>query len=214
MLPIVGVNLAYWLASSSGHVPACFVYVDGCTSVSSAGRQFPENLVFRGSVLPATVLIAVYGFLTRQWLQLHGDKTIAGQLLPWFWLLAALFLLTYTLALGKIADWHAMQRRVGVVSYMSLSFLCHLLLTWRIDALRRAGKMRLPGWLFGSLLTVAGLMLAIGLIYIPTITLFVDTTRVERILEWNFCMLIFVFYILTGLAWRLHRFAPGYLLRH
>ena len=38
VVPIIGINLAYWIGVDNGTLPSCIPYVDGCTSISSTGR--------------------------------------------------------------------------------------------------------------------------------------------------------------------------------
>ena len=59
LLPLVGVNVAYAIGSSLGDIPACIPYLEGCTSISSAGRHAPQSMVFRGMMISAGVFMLV-----------------------------------------------------------------------------------------------------------------------------------------------------------
>ena len=58
LLPIVAVNLAFWLNVQAG-LPGCFPYIDGCYSVSRGVRDGPGLWVFKASALPAALLMAL-----------------------------------------------------------------------------------------------------------------------------------------------------------
>ena len=57
-LPILAVNLAFWLNVQAG-LPGCFPYLDGCYSVSRGVRDGPGLWVFKATALPAAVFMAL-----------------------------------------------------------------------------------------------------------------------------------------------------------
>ena len=38
LLPLLVVNIAYVMSAGGGHIPQCIPYLQGCTSISAAGR--------------------------------------------------------------------------------------------------------------------------------------------------------------------------------
>ncbi len=201
LLPFAGVSIAYVLSVDAGVVPGCFPYLEGCTSVSATGRHPPGSFVYRGTMLPVAVVIVVYWYLAAQWLAAHGDDSLRRRALPWMGLIAAFFLIIYTTVLGHVGDWYAIQRRIGVVGYLSATFFGQLLLASRISDLSRSGALQLPAWILRGKLALCGCMLLLGLALIPVPYYFDDVDKVERILEWNFSALLTMFFPLTGLAW-------------
>lgn len=202
LLPLLGVNLAYILAAGAGQVPACIPYFEGCTSVSATGRAEPASFFFRGAMLPASVLMLLYWWLARRWLELHGDHSVSTRALPWMGLIATLFLVVYTNVLGVIGEWYAIYRRIGVVMYFSLTFFAQLLFTSRIERLAATGALRLPRWIVRAKVALCGAMLVLGLVSIPATALLADSTTAERVLEWDFSLLLVLYFPLTALAWR------------
>ena len=201
LLPLLGVNVAYVLAASAEQVPACFPYFEGCTSVSATGREPPASFFFRGAMLPASVLMLLYWWLARRWLALHADHSATARALPWMGLAATLFLVIYTNVLGVIGEWYAIYRRIGVVMYFSMTFFAQLLFTSRIERLARAGVLRLPRWMVTAKVGLCGFMLLLGLISIPATVLMADSKTAERILEWDFSLLLVLYFPLTAFAW-------------
>lgn len=210
VLPLLGVNLAYLIAAGDGQIPSCCVYLHGCTSVSATGRQAPASFVFRGAMLPSSVLMFAYWYLAARWLCLHGDRSRQARALPWMGFVAMCFLVVYTNVLGAIGEWYAIYRRIGVVGYFSMTFFGQLLLTRRIERLAALGTLRLPAWILRTKVAVCAAMLLIGLISIPASVFLADSTTTERILEWNFSLLLALFFPLTAFAWRADRFAVGF----
>ena len=214
VVPVVGVNIAFWLAATAGHIPSCFVYLEGCTSVSATGRQLPESLVFKGTMLPTAMLILLYLYAARHWLQLHGDESRTARALPWIGLIAATFLVIYTSVLGSIDEAYATLRRIAVLSYLSAVLMAQLLITRRIEVLRGEGKMTIAPWLFRAKVVLMGIMLLLGLAVIPASLFTADSKTIERILEWDFCVLTSCYYVLTAFAWRADGFRMGFTLRN
>ena len=56
LLPIACVNLNQWLSISGGHIPTCFPYIEGCTSISSTGRHGVSYWLFKALMLPQSLL--------------------------------------------------------------------------------------------------------------------------------------------------------------
>jgi hypothetical protein len=52
ILPLVGINIAYWVGVEHGNLPSCIPYFDGCTSISATGRYPPGDRLFRAVMLP------------------------------------------------------------------------------------------------------------------------------------------------------------------
>lgn len=208
VLPIVGVNLAYWLAQDAGHVPSCFVFLDGCTSVSATGRVPPGSLVFKATLLPTAVITAIYWYLASLWLQSLGDRSPTQRMLPWMGFLAALFLSLYTAVLGHVDASYDIARRIAVLAYLSLALMSQLLLTKRVEDRYRAGKL-IPRWVLRAKVALLAVMIILGLTLIPASLWTADSKTIEYVLEWNFCVLLAAYYPLTACAWS----ATGFHLR-
>ena len=105
VLPAVGVHLCYLLAAQLGHVPWCFPYIEGCVSISAAGRQSPESTIFRATVIPTAVLMMVYWKLNHEWLEtLKSRMKMTNRAMLWCGITACLGLILYTTTLGAIGQ--------------------------------------------------------------------------------------------------------------
>ena len=123
-LPFLTIHASFLVSALEGHVRWCFPYWETCTSISRTGRQGTGYFIFKGGMLPATVLLALYWGLNRRWLQSLGLAT--GQALPWLGLVSSLSLLMYTVALGHAGDAFHLMRRVGVVGWFGLTWIAQL----------------------------------------------------------------------------------------
>jgi hypothetical protein len=213
LLPLIGANVAYWLSAQAEIVPQCMPYLQGCTSVSATGRHPPGSFVYRATMMPAAVFMLAYWYLAGRWLAVHGDQSWRRRALPWIGLCSAIFLIVYTTVLGHVGEWVAIQRRIGVVGYLSGTFFAQLLLVSRISDLQRGGAMQVPGWILRTKLGLCLAMLLLGLSIIPAPLFTPDTTTYERIIEWDFSLLLVCFFPVTAFAWYHDRFNVDFYTR-
>lgn len=204
LVPMIAVNVSYWLASAAGTVPTCMPYLDGCTSISATGRQPPSSFVFRATMLPAAVLIIVYWKLCAGWLETLGAAGRArAQFLSTVGGIGGLFLILYVTFLGSEGDFYNLMRRYGVTVFFGFNYLAQLMLAERMlhftgrtaspVALRRVGQVKLG---------ICIVLLAIGLASIPVMNFVANKDRIQNVMEWNFALLMFANFALTWFAWR------------
>jgi len=116
--------------------------------------------------------------------------------------LAAAFLVLYTVFLGSKGDFYNLMRRYGVNLYFSFSGLAQILLLSRLVRLRKHGIAALPHTLLRTKLLLLIAMLVIGLVSIPITNFFyVDKHRPRNIVEWNFALLMIGYYVVTWRMW-------------
>lgn len=202
ILPIVGINIAYIIAASNGHVPSCFVYFEGCTTISSTGRAAPESLWFRAIIIPSAVISMICWRMTGAWLHCMEQQRYKGTIvIQTLGIMAGIFLIIYSVALGFIGPEFTFQRRLGVISFFSCTYLAELLLARRLwyIALNQAGVYPLK--LAKYKLYICVFLLVIGLASIP-ISNFIGKDELENIVEWNFSVLVYAYFFLIYLGWK------------
>jgi len=202
LLPFLAVHLAYLLAADAGQVAWCIPYVDSCTSISATGRRPPASFIFKGVMLPAAMLIAVFWWIQGHWLRASGDKSARVAWMQGLGWIASLGLVLYVIVLGEVGDWWRTQRRIGTILFFSFTYLAQLLFA---DALRRqaAGAASCTGRTARRILGVCGLMLAIGIgsvISEASNEAFHD--GIEDAIEWVLALLLEVNFLLCAILWR------------
>jgi len=211
IVPILAVYVSYFIAVYHGHVPACIPNLEGCTSISSAGRHSPESLFFRATMIPAAVLMALFWLSYRQWLiKMQGQKITQQTILLFLGLVSSAFLLIYTVALGHIGEVYALQRRIGVTLFFSCGLLAQLLAANLVWKLVLRGDLQLPYRLHKYLLLVCVLMLLTGLAVAPMSLIFPGDSRVDNIIEWNFAVLMYLYFVVTGAMWSVTHFRVSF----
>lgn len=198
LLPLVAVHLAYALSAAAGHVEWCMPYWDGCSSISRAGRFGLANHLFKALMLPHAAQLMGFWALCWLWLRsLRPDAPHRVHAVLVLGLVAALFLVLYATFLGVEGPTYQWLRRYGITVFFAFSVLAQMCVIALLQPIPRV-----PPALRKTMLVLAALLLGLGLASIPLQHLAADTDAAMDALEWNYALLMVLFYGLIGLAWR------------
>ncbi|MEM7083253.1 MAG: hypothetical protein AAF465_11015 [Pseudomonadota bacterium] len=201
LLPVVSINAAYLTASVLDHIPLCVPYFSGCTSISSAGRVMPQKGIFLLGMIPAAILTMQLWLTSEGWLT-GNQQLVPSRGLAFTGALASFCLLVYVTTLGIPGDVYRLFRKFGVLLYFGCTFIAQLLLIRQLKAHNSAYEnhdklaKRLTLFCVGILLC--------GIVIVP-ISLVEDPIKqkqMENIVEWNYALLLHVYYLLLIPAWR------------
>lgn len=203
-LPFFAVHLTWLVAASHGLVEWCNPYIDSCTSISATGRHPPASYVFRATMLPVAVVLALYWWCNYSWLRWLQPAGASARRLRWMLvlgLLACLGLVLYVTVLGESGVGWRFQRRAGTVLFFSFTFLSQLLLSAQLQA--QAPRLPQVQGLARGMWWVCCLLLALGAL---TVVLQVWDDQlyksVEDAFEWVLSLLIQTNFLLGYLVWR------------
>lgn len=200
LLPIIAIHLTYLVSAGQGYVPWCFPYFESCTSISATGRHGAAFYLFKGTMIPAAVLLMAYWYLASAWLTKLGDRSGAVKVIFWLGLLGGVFLIVYTVALGAAGDDLRLQRRIGIIFYFTLTYLSQLLLLWRMGKLK-PDEDTYP-WLLGLCISI----LSIGLVTLVLGVRMDNYEDYEDAFEWILALLVHVYFLVTAWTWHRTRF--------
>lgn len=201
LLPTAAVLTTYLLSATQGQVPACFPFIEGCTSISGAARRDPSIHVFRAMMLPTATLIAAYWLLVRVWLGRLGDCGRSRDWIAVLGLVGALFMVLYVVFLGTDGPAYEFMRRFGVTVYFAFTALAQLVLAARLQQLDAHARARVGPGVIRAKLTFGAIMLGLGLLNIPAANFF-PHLPIDNAIAWNFALLMHGYFGLTALAWR------------
>ena len=188
--PTLTVNVCYLVSSTQDLVPSCVPYLEGCTSISSAGRYGVSYYLFKaGMVCSAALLVAYWRRTSRQILAAsrRPAPVVAAAGAG-----GAAFLVLYTAFLGTEGDIYFLLRRFGTILYFGLT------LTAQLMALRRLETFA-PRWLTRAKKCGCIAMLAFGGASIPVMNYMDDKDAFQNIIEWDLSLLMQIYFLLTAL---------------
>ena len=195
-VPILVINFNYLIAASEGSVPWCVPYWDSCTSISATGREGFAFIFFKLTMLPLAFCYALYWKLTQASLQSLGYKGSAIRNLGY---ISTLALLMYVLALGAVGDHFRLTRRIGIIFYFTLTYLCQLLSAYQLRKL----NVSMPG--LQVQLQLCATILAIGVLTLFLDALLTDYDDYEDAFEWNVSLLLHINFLLSWWGWENYR---------
>jgi hypothetical protein len=208
LLPAAGTLVAFNLAVAQGQFASCNPLLDGCVSISRAGRHDLPNIVFRGLLLPGATLQAIVWWLAAVWLRRLGappDRLL--RLLPWVGVTAALFLVLYGTFLGTEGPGYQWMRRYGVVVYFGGTCIAMLIVGGAVQrAAAGAGRLRLAAvvlYLLVAVLPLLGLANSTAPLYLPSEA---AQDAFGNATEWWGALVFTVFFVVLAWLWRRTRF--------
>jgi hypothetical protein len=211
LLPALAAVVAFQLAVAQGQFPSCNPLVDGCVSISRAGRHDLPNILFRALLLPGATLQAVMWLMTGPWLRRLGappDRLL--RVLPWVGVTAAAFLVLYGTFLGTEGTGYRWMRRYGVVVYFGFTCIAMLIVggaTQRITA--ATGQLRYAGALLYGLcaaLPLLGLVNSTSPLYLHGAT---AQDALGNATEWWGALVFTVFFFVLAWLWRRTNFTAA-----
>lgn len=202
LVPIFAVHIAYFISISEGHSPACFPYIEGCTSISAAARNGNALFLFRGLIIPCSIVLVLYWRMMQLWLRRldHGEHSHRAILL--LGVTGSLFLILYADYLGSSGDAYRWMRRYGIFMFFGLTPLAQLL---QVRALLHiaerspfvASQLPLVRWQAAF----CAVMLMCGVVSVGADWLGLKTYELGSALEWVFAWFIFNYFLLTAVLW-------------
>lgn len=214
LLPAFGANLSLWLSQSLGLIPQCNVYLEGCASISAAGRYEPVIFFFRATMIATAVLMMLFWRVSCCWLAQLGERSrtrlVVIEVIGY---VAGIFLILYSTFLGTEGDAYRLMRRYGVTVFFAFSYLAQLLITGVLWHRLRAGRTPPAAWLPRLMVVMCTVMLLGGLASIPAAEWALDRSAANNIIEWNLSALLMAWFIVIWLAWRQTEFQVVFKVR-
>jgi len=198
-LPLLAVNVAYWLGVSHGQLPGCIPYFDGCTSISSTGRQAPGSFLFRAVHLPLSVLLLVIWYFAAAWLRSVCKDMGEGSarwIIAWG-ALGATALILYVTFLGTSEPFYEFMRRIGIYFYFLGTALAQLLVSLRFKRCCDDNAATLAA----AMLWLCLLPFGLGVLNLILKSTLADADMSENRIEWLAALLMQCWYILLYAAW-------------
>lgn len=211
LLPAVGIAIAFPLAVAEGQFASCNPLIDGCVTISRAGRHGLPNILFRAFLIAGAVLQGAVWCLALPWLRSLRVAPLRRLVwLPWLGVAAALVLVLYGTFLGTEGTGYRGIRRAGVILYFGFTVILMLGVGGVVRQAAKVGAALGP-WPIPLLASVIALPLA-GVVnsFAPLVVSDAAALdRFENATEWWGGLAFTVFFVLLALLWR----RTGYMAR-
>jgi len=154
-------------------------------------------------MIPSALGIAWFWVICHHWLGTlshryrHGAR---GMLV--LGVLATLFLILYTLALGVQGDYYRSLRRTGVILALTFTYLAQLLLARQLIYLHAERLVRLPAWARQLLVGLCITLLVAGIVSLLLEAFYAGYDLVEDAFEWFFALLLHSYFTAIYFVWR------------
>ncbi len=193
----LGTLVGYAVASLEEFVPWCFPHLEGCTSLSKAGRYGTSFYIYKLTLLPAATLMVCY------WVGIHRWFKPWNLTHPWIrrimvslGLIGAVLLFAHLTALGFDCGVCRSIRSYGTTGFFLLTFMAQWILA--VNLSKRFGRTlpTIGHWVVCVLLTFEVLLLCV----IPFVV--EETTNIENASSWRASSYLSLAPVLTALLWR------------
>jgi len=208
ILPLLTTHLCYLISANFNQVPWCVPYWDSCTSISATGRQLPAKLIFKSGMTATAFISMLLWWCAGQWCHLSGieGSDRSRRAMQVLGILAALFLVQYTMALGEVGDAYKVLRRTGVVLTFAFTFIAQLLLTRFVgEMVHRQNKRNLLKW------QRAMLILLVVLLSTAMVSLILEAAfagsygSLDNAFEWVMALMLNLYFALLAVVWHKER---------
>ena len=204
LLPLLTMNIAYLMSANAGLVPWCIPYLDGCTTISQAGRSGNTIFLFRAAMIIHGVLLIWFWTYALHWLNLITIRpTISTIIMYWLGITGALFLILYVDFLGTEGEFQRFMRRYGIVVYFTFTPLAQLFklnLLYKMKAV--LPTLPIDHRVLHYQLTVILMMLLMGITSLVLSYTGNKSYESENIIEWNFSLLLIMYFAGTIFLWK------------
>ena len=182
-IPVLTVIISYFISSFGGFVDWCMPLIDGCTSISKVGRYGISFYLYKIFIIPSVILMIIFWYQVNKYIY-------KSNLLMFLSITSCIFLIIYLLALGFDGKIYRFMREIGIFIYFILTPMCQTLLAFSISNNKIRSKFFLYALLCMYLVCVGAYLLILPL----------ENSNYENVIEWNFALLIFLFFpLFSGL---------------
>ncbi len=191
-MPIIGVSVAYWQNVHSGVLPECQPLLEGCVSISAAGRYLPGSIPFRAVLLPHAAFLVILWVLACDWLKQLTPSAHSARIILTSGIVGAIALVIYVAFLGTRQPFYEFMRHFGVYFYFFGTAIAQIVMTISMP------KSRLQTGMLWVVITP----FVLGLINWAQNLWLGDSDTIQNRIEWVSAVLMQVWFVLLFLAWR------------
>lgn len=213
VLPFLASHAVLLLSAYEQSIPWCFPYIDGCTTISRAARSGNSIFIYRVTMITYSVLLIWFWIYAYHWLtELYGRTTKTARSILWLGIIGALFLMIYIDFLGTTGEINRFMRRHGILIFFTFTPLAQLLLLKQhLNILPSLSDNTANPVTINPRVLLYQLIVLLLMLNIAIVSLFMDIAQVktyesENIVEWNFSLLLNLYFLGMIFIWKDYRY--------
>ncbi len=216
IIPFVAINLCLFISvnyqifdntflsvDQIGRTNPTFPYFDGGVSISRTARTYPAYLVFKPSMIFASILLILYWIKTNKLINSFEDKKNRNNTFKTFGILSAIFLIVHSIFLGVKFDYDIYKffRRFVLLSFIIFEIVAQSLLVYRFFKLKSLIKKYINNYVLVLKILLVSILVIVAIVSLP-IVVTSGNVHFKHGLEWNYFVGVILFYLLTFLFWK------------
>ncbi len=216
IIPFVAINLCLFISvnyqifdntflsvDQIGRTNPTFPYFDGGVSISRTARTYPAYLVFKPSMIFASILLILYWIKTNKLINSFEDKKNRNNTFKTFGILSAIFLIVHSIFLGVKFDYDIYKffRRFVLLSFIIFEIVAQSLLVYRFFKLKSLIKKYINNYVLILKIILVSILVIVAIVSLP-IVVTSGNVHFKHGLEWNYFVGVIIFYLLTFLFWK------------
>jgi len=177
--------------------------LNGETSISNIVKRYPVKMLFKPLMYVSIILMIVYWYLNNLVLN-NINNRIKNNNFYIFGILSAIFLFFHVIFLGWSFETEifAKGRRYFVVFFILFEILAQTFLI--VDILKN--KNRVSSFLNDIVVKLKVIFIILicssSIIILVTLSIYNLSSKVDYILEWNYFLILLLFYFLSSIMWK------------
>ena len=216
IIPFVAVNLCLFISVNHhifentflsvdhiGRSNFTFPYIDGGVSISRTARTYPTYLIFKPSMIFASMLLIIYWIKTNKLINSFQNLENKNNLFKTFGILSAIFLIIHSIFLGIKFDYDLYKffRRFVLLSFIIFEIVAQSLLVYRFFKLKSLIYKHINNYVLVLKIILVTILVIVAIVSLP-IVVTSGNIHFKHALEWNYFLGVITFYLLTFLFWK------------
>ena len=219
VIPFIAVNLCLFISVNHhifentflsvdhiGRSNFTFPYIDGGVSISRTARTYPTYLIFKPSMIFASILLIMYWIKTNRLINSFQDLENKKNLFKTFGILSAVFLIIHSIFLGIKFDYDLYKffRRFVLLGFIIFEIVAQSLLVYRFFKLKSLIYEHINNYVLVLKIILVTILVIVAIASLP-IVVTSGNVYFKHALEWNYFMGVISFYLLTFLFWKKYK---------
>ena len=180
-----------------------FPYIDGGVSISRTARTYPTYLIFKPSMIFASILLIIYWMKTNKLINSFQSLENKNNLFKTFGILSAVFLIIHSIFLGIKFDYDLYKffRRFVLLSFIIFEIVAQSLLVYKFFKLKSLLYKHINNYVLVLKIILVTILVIVAIVSLP-IVVTSGNIHFKHALEWNYFVGVISFYLLTFLFWK------------